>query len=114
MCWVSYSWWVTVNGVVAVWKIVAQAETRNGEWTGSVQVPEFYVDVYGAHAAQETAVRVLTEGRTVQGPIHFTMTEVNNPRSVVVVTVIREGDELPEVSVGVVHKLVPERVVPVV
>lgn len=101
-----------------MWKIVGQAETltvdKSGEWRGTRQLPEFYVDeVCSAHAAQETAVRILTDGRTLQGPIHFTMWEVDSPNDVIAVCVVAEGMPVPEYA-SVVHKLIPERVVPVV
>lgn len=77
-------------------------------------MPTFYVDeVYGAHAAQETAVRILTDGRTLQGPLHFTMWEVDSPDDVIAVSVVVEGMAVPKYA-SVVHKLVPERIVPVV
>lgn len=86
---------------MAIWQIVAQQETRDGKWSGSVQVPTFYVDAHTLSGAVRKAVDVLWEGRNPSGPVHLTVTEVAGDLGMVPgarvrsFAVIRDGDPMP-------------------
>lgn len=86
---------------MALWQIVAQQETRDGKWSGSVQVPTFYVDAHTLSGAVRKGVDVLWEGRNPSGPVHLTVTEVAGDLGMVPgarvrsFAVIRDGDPMP-------------------
>lgn len=89
---------------MALWQIVAQQETRDGRWSGSVQVPTFYVDAVVLSEVIKKALDVLWEGREagVSGPVHLSLLQVEGDLSQVAgarvhsFTVLRQGDEIPE------------------
>lgn len=101
-----------------LWKVCAQVETsvtdeRGQTWTGSVGLPVFYVDALYPMEAGQIAVRVITEGRTLTGPAHYTMCHADGGDPVHSGHILREEDEVP-MGTGAIFRLVPERVVPLV
>lgn len=87
---------------MTLWQVVAQQETRQGEWSGSEQVPTFYVDTHTLTGAVRKAVDVLWDGRNPSGPLHLTLLEVDGALSQVPgarvrsFTIVRADDSLPE------------------
>lgn len=87
---------------MAMWRMIGQQETSHGEWSGSVQVPMFYVDTHSLSGAVSKAVDVLWEGRNPSGPLHLEIVECNSELHAVPgarirsFTIVRDGDEMPE------------------
>lgn len=60
---------------MAMWRMIGQQETRDGRWSGSVQVPMFYIPAHTLSDAISKAVDVLWEGRNPSGPLHLETVE---------------------------------------
>lgn len=86
---------------MAVWRVVAQQETRDGRWSGSVQLPTFYVEAHVLSESIEKALDVLWEGRQVPAPVHLSIVECDGALQVAGAgrvhsfTALRGGDDVP-------------------
>lgn len=91
---------------MAMWKVQAHFDVSEG----ALHVPTFYVEASSTMEAGERAVRVLTEGRALSGPAHYSLfcEETYRESSG---HILREEDEMVP-SNGVIFRLEPEQVVP--
>lgn len=89
---------------MAMWRVVAQQETRDGRWSGSVQLPTFYVEAGLLSEVITKAVDVLWDGRQAGAPVHLSVLKMCDdlsdlPGSTVrTFTVLRDGDAFPDGS----------------